>query len=147
MSLKGQMTPEIYQIFTWQLYQCTLNIGKKIEGRKRKLSTVRHQTCIVPSRNYEPSSELLWFVSGVCQNFRQTGQFSYHIILVAWHYINRGFIFSDLFFNFLELKCHGMPCMCPGRETNMFENSFEFSGHGINSHTSTQKYDFSNRYG
>ena len=56
---------------------------KKFEGRKRKLSPVRHQTCIVPSRNHEPSSELLRFVRGVCPNFRQTCQFLYHIILVA----------------------------------------------------------------
>ena len=48
---------------------------KKIEGRKRKLSPVRHQTCIVPSRNHEPSSELLRFVRGVCSDFRQTCQF------------------------------------------------------------------------
>ena len=47
---------------------------KKFEGRKRKLSPIRHQTCIVPSRNHEPSSELLQFVRAVCPNFRQTGQ-------------------------------------------------------------------------
>ena len=29
----------------------------------------------------------------------------------------------------------------------MFENYFQFTAHGIKSHTSTQKYDFSNRYG
>ena len=55
---------------------------KKIEGHKRKLSPIRHQTCVVPSRNHEPSSELLWFVRDVCPNFRQTCQFFYHIILV-----------------------------------------------------------------
>ena len=48
---------------------------KKIEARKRKLSPVRHQACIVPSWNHEPSSELLRFVRGVCPNFHQTGQF------------------------------------------------------------------------
>ena len=47
---------------------------EKNEGRKRKLSPVRHQTCIVPSRNHEPASELLRFVRGVCPNFRQTCQ-------------------------------------------------------------------------
>ena len=45
---------------------------KKIEGRKRELSPVRHQTCIVPSRNHEHSSELLRFVRGVCPNVCQT---------------------------------------------------------------------------
>ena len=52
-----------------------LNIEKNIKGRKRKLSPVHHQMCIVSSRNHEPSSELLRFVRGVCPNFRQTGQF------------------------------------------------------------------------
>ena len=108
---------------------------KKFEGRKRMLSPVRHQTCIVPSRNQEPSSELLRFVRSVCPNVRQTCQFLYHIILVAWHYINQGFMCFWSFFNFLELKCHGTPCMCPCLDTNMFENSFEFNAHGINSHT------------
>ena len=56
---------------------------KFFEGRKRKLYDVRQQTCIVPSRNHEPSSELLRFVRGVCPNFRQTCQFFHHIILVA----------------------------------------------------------------
>ena len=41
----------------------------KVEGRKRKLSPVRHQTCIVSSRNHEPSSELLWFVRVCVQTF------------------------------------------------------------------------------
>ena len=80
MSLEGQMTPEIYQVFTWQLH---VKHSKFFEGRKRKLSPVRHQTCIVASRNQEPSSELLRFVRGVCPKFRQIGQFFYHIILVA----------------------------------------------------------------
>ena len=85
---------------------------KKIEGRKRKLSPVRHQTWIIPSRNHEPSSEMLRFVRVVCPNFRQTGQFFYHIILVAWHYVKQGFMFFwSVFFYFLEFKCHGTPCM------------------------------------
>ena len=112
------------------------------EGCKRKLSPVRHQTCIVPSRNHEPSSELLRFVRGVCPNFRQASQFLYHIILVALHCIKQGLMFFWSFFNFLELKCHGTPCMCPCRETNMFENCFWFTAHGINSHTSTQIWFF-----
>ena len=53
---------------------------------RKKLKAVRrryHQTCIIPSRNHEPSSELLRFVRGACPNFRQTCQIFYHIILVA----------------------------------------------------------------
>ena len=48
---------------------------KKFKGRNRKLSPIRHQTCIIPSRNHEPSSELLRFVRDVFPNFRQTCQF------------------------------------------------------------------------
>ena len=76
---------------------------EKFEGRKRKLSPVRHQTCMVPSRNNEPSSELLRFVRGVCPNFRQTCKFSlphhlggltlhqprFHVFLII-------FLFSEL---------------------------------------------------
>ena len=104
------MTPEIYQIFTWQLH---VKRRKKFEGRKRKVSPVHHQTCIVPSRNHEPSSELLRSVRGVCPNVRQTCQFVYHIILVAWHYINQGFMCSDFFG--IKMPCHSMhtySCIC-----------------------------------
>src|SRR3989337_3607845 len=48
---------------------------KKFEGRKRKLSPVRQQTCIVPSQNHEPSSELLRFVRSVCPNFVKHAKF------------------------------------------------------------------------
>ena len=84
-------------------------MSKKIEGHKRKLSHVCHQTYIVPSRKHEPSSELLRFVRGVCPNFRQTCQFFYHIILVAWHYINQGFmcLWFFLFFG-IKMPCHSM---------------------------------------
>ena len=81
---------------------------KKIEGRTRKLSPVRHQTCIVSFWNHEPSSELLRCVRGVCPNFRQTCQFLYHIILVAWHYSTKVSCVSDFFW---ELKCHVTPCI------------------------------------
>ena len=83
MCLKGQMAPEISPNFYKTVVLVHVKRRKKIEGRKRKLSPVRHQTCIVPSRNHEPSSVLLRFVRGVCPNFRQTGQIFYHIILVA----------------------------------------------------------------
>ena len=83
MSLKGQMTPEIFQNFHMTVVLVHVKRKKKFEGCKRKLSPVRHQTCIVPSQNHDPSSELLRFVRGVCPNVRQTCQFLYHIILVA----------------------------------------------------------------
>ena len=84
---------------------------KKFEGRKRKLSPVRYQTCIVPSRNHEPSSELLRFVRGVCPNFRHTCQF--FTTSSWWHDITPSKVsyFSNHFFIFLELKCHVTPCI------------------------------------
>ena len=85
--------------------------SKIFEGRKRKLSAIRRQTCIVPSRNHEPSSELLRFMRGVCANSHQASQFLYHIILVGWHYTKQGFKFFWWFFIFLELKCHVTPCI------------------------------------
>ena len=101
-------------------YQCTLHV-EIFWSRKRKLSAVRHQTCIVPSRNHEPSSELLRFVRGVFPNVCQTWQFLYHTILVAWHYINQGFMcFWSFFyvFNWNDMSFHAYVCMCPCCETN-----------------------------
>ena len=51
---------------------------KKIEGRKRKLSPVRQQTCIVPCRSHEPSSELLRFVRVCVQTFVKQANFLPH---------------------------------------------------------------------
>ena len=82
---------------------------EKIEGCKRKLSPVCHQTCIVPSRNHEPSSELLWFVRGVCPNFRQTCQFL--TTSSWWHHIKSSKVscFSDNFFFFgMKMPWHSM---------------------------------------
>ena len=122
---------------------------KKIEGRKRKLSPVRHQTCIVPSRNHEPSSELLRFVRGVCTNFGQTCQFFYHIILVAWHYINQGFMCFWFFLFFgIKMPCHSMhtyACVhvvrkiCLKIPSNLLHMEL--------TRTQVHKYDFSNRSG
>ena len=82
---------------------------KKFEGCKRKLSLVRHQTCIVPSRNHEPSSELLRFVRGVCPNFGQTCQIFYHIILVHDITSTKVSCVSDLFLFFgIKMPCHSM---------------------------------------
>ena len=119
---------------------------KKIEGRKRKLSPVRHQACIVPSRNNEPSIELLRFVRGVCPNFRHTCQFFYHIILVASHHIKQGFMFYD-HSKFFEIKMpwhfhacvHAVRPICLKIPSNLLHMEL--------THTQVHKYDFSNRYG
>ena len=52
-----------------------------------------------------------------------------------------------IFFIFLEFKCHGTPCMCPRRETNMFENNPSNLLHMELTRTQVHKYDFPNRYG
>ena len=108
MSLKCQMTPRIFQNFTLQLQQCRLNI-EKIEGRKRKLSPVRHQTCIVPSGNPELSSELLRFVRGVCPNFRQNSNFlAHHLGGMKLHQPRyHVFLIFFLFFG-IKMPCHSM---------------------------------------
>ena len=80
---KSSNDPWKFLVFHMEVVLVDVKHRKKFEGRKRKLSPVQHQTYIVPSRNHEPSSELLRFVRGVCPNFRQTGQFFYHIIFVA----------------------------------------------------------------
>src|SRR6266496_6694975 len=99
---------------------------KKIESRKRKLAPVRHQTCIVPSRNHEPFSELLWFLRGVCPNFRQTSQF--FTTSSWWHDITSTKVscVSDtflIFWNLNDMALNAYICMYPCRENNMFENS------------------------
>ena len=79
---------------------------KKFEGRKRKLSPVRHQTCIVPSRNHEPSSELLWFVKRVCPNFHQTRQF--FTTSSWWHDITSTKVSCVSDFFGIKMPCHSM---------------------------------------
>ena len=115
---------------------------KKIEGRKRKLSPVRQQTCIAPSWNHEPSSELLRFVRGVCPKFRQTGQF--FTTSSWWHDINQArFHVFLIIFNFFGIKMpwHSMlNCVIAVRPICLKIPSNLL-------HISTQKYDFSKRYG
>ena len=80
---------------------------KKIEGRKRKLSPVHHQTCIVPSRNHEPSSELLRFVREGVQTFVKHANF--FTTSSWWHEITSTKV--SCVSVFLEIKCHVTPCI------------------------------------
>ena len=141
------MTPRIFQNFTLQLQQCTLDV-KKIEGHKRKLSPVHHQTSIVPSRNHETSSELLRFVRGVCPNFRQTGQF--FTTSSWWHDITSSKVscFSDhflIFWNKNAMALHACTCVhamrpiCLKIPSNLLHMEL--------TRTQVHKYDFSNRFG
>ena len=74
---------------------------KKIEGRKKKLSPVRHYTCIVPSRNHEPSSELLRFMRGCVQTFVKQANFLPHDLGGMTLHQARFHVFL-IIFNFLE---------------------------------------------
>jgi hypothetical protein len=100
---------------------------------------IKHELFPLGTTSLLVSCSGLWRVC--VQTFVKQANF-YHISLVAWHYIKQGFIFLWSFFNFLELKCHGTPCMCPCRDTTIFENAFYFTAHGINSHTSTPIWFF-----
>ena len=142
MSLKGQTTPEIFQIFTWQLYYCTLNVEKTMKAvRGSYLSfIIKHALFPLRTTSLLVSCSGLWGVR--VQTFVKHANF--FTTSSWWHDITSTKVScaSDHFFYFLELKCHGTPCMCPCLETNMFENSFSFTAHGINSHTSTQIWFF-----
>ena len=148
--LKSSNDPWNFPKFDMTVVLVHVKRRKKFEGHKRKLSPIHHQTCIVPSRNHEPSSELLRFVRGVGPNFRQTCQFLYHIILVAWHYINQGFMcfWSFFYFFWIKMPCHSMhtyACVHVVRPIclKILSNLL----HMELTHTQVHIYDFSNRFG
>ena len=132
------MTPRIFQNFTLQLQQCTLDIEKN-EDRKRELSPVRHQTCSVPSQNHEPSREMLRFVRVCVQTFVKRANFC--TTPSWWHDITSSKVscFPDNFV--LELKCHGTPCMCPCRDTICLKIPSSLL-HMELTRTQVHKYDF-----
>ena len=110
MSLKGSNDPQYFPKFHITVVVVHVRRRKQIEGRKRKLSPVRHQTCIVPSRNHAPSSELLRFVRGVCPNFRQTCQIFLPHHLGGMTLRQPRFHVFLIFFQFFGIKmpCHSM---------------------------------------
>ena len=146
MSSKGQMTPEILQIFTWQLVSVHIThrkLLKAVRGSYLPFIT-KHALFPLGTTSLLVSCSGLW---GLCvQTFFKHANFFYHIILVAWHYIKEGFTFSWSFFNFLELKCHGTPCsvhvmrpICLKIPSNLLHIELN--------RTQVHKYDFLNRYG
>ena len=60
-----------------------------------------------------------------------------HLGAMPWHQA-RFHVFLIIF----EFKSHGSQCLCPSRDTNMFENSFQFTAQDINLHTRTQIWFF-----
>ena len=85
---------------------------KKFEGRKRKLSPVRHQTCIVPSRNHEPSSELLRFVRGVSKLSSNMPNFlPHHLGAMTLHQaMFHVFLIFFIFWNLNAMALHAQLC-------------------------------------
>ena len=95
---------------------------------------IKHALFPLGTTNLLVSCSGLW---GVCvQTFVK--QANFFTTSSWWHDItsSKASCFSDHFLFF------GSPCMCPCCETNMFENCFYFTAHGINSHTTTQIWFF-----
>ena len=83
MSLEGQMTPENLPNFHMTVVLVHVKRRKKLKAVRGSYLTFVIKHALFPSRNHEPSSELLRFMRGVRPNFRQASQFLYHIILAA----------------------------------------------------------------
>ena len=123
---------------------------KKIEGRKRKLSPVRHQTCIVPSRNHEPSGELLRFVrGGGVQTFVK--QANFFNTSSWWHDITStkvSCVSNNFSIFWIKMPCHSMhtyACVhvvrpiCLKIPANLLHMEL--------TRTEVHKYDFLNHFG
>ena len=119
---------------------------KKIEGRKRELSPVRHQTCIVPSRNHEPSSELLRFVTGVSKFSSNRPIFLPHHLGGMTLHQPRFHVFLIFLFFGIKMPCHSMVnCVIAVRSICLKVPSNLL--HMELNRTQVHKYDFSNRDG
>ena len=105
---------------------------------------IRH--ALFPSRNHEPSSELLRFVRGVCPKFRQIGQLfttsswwhditSSKISCFSYHFL----IFWNLNAMTLHACVHAVTPICLKIPSNLLHMEL--------THTQVHKYDFSKRYG
>ena len=124
--------------------KCRINV-KAIRGSYLPF-VIKHALFPLGTTNLLVSCSGLW--GGCVQTFVKQDNFFYHIILVAWHYVKQGFMCFWSFFLFFGIWMAWRSMhVCPDRDTNMFENSFQFTAHGINLYSSSQTYDFSNRYG
>ena len=90
-----------------------LNV-EKIEGCKSKLSPVRHQTCIVPSQNHEPSSEFLRFVRVCVQTLVKHANFLPHHLGGMTLNQARFHVFLIIFYFFgIKMPWHSMHVSMP----------------------------------
>ena len=94
---------------------------RKFEGCKRKLYPVRHQTCIVPSRNPERSSELLRFARNLHESLSQFGQRNYRSMLVPCHGTMPSFMILRRVWDLQEFKNQVYQCFRPSHDAQMFE--------------------------
>ena len=142
MSSKGQMTLEVFQIFTWQLVSVHITRRKKLKAvRGSYLPFVfKHALFPLATTSLLLSCSDLW---GVCvQTFVKQAKFC--TTSSWWHDITSSKVscVSDLFLTFWNLNAMALNALCHSRETNMFENSFQFTAHGIKSQTSAQNMSF-----
>ena len=126
MSLKGQMTPEIFQIFTWQLVSVHITCRKILKTVRGSYLRVIIKHALFPLRTTSllVSCSGLW---GVCvQTFVKRANF--FTTSSWWHDITSSKVscFSDHFLIFW----------------NQNAMALQFNVHGINLHTSTQIWFF-----
>jgi hypothetical protein len=115
------------------------NFLKAIRGSYRPF-VIKHALFPLGTTSLLVSCSGLW---GVCvQTFVKHANF--FTTSSWWHDITSSKVscVSDLFFTFWNLNAMALHALCHSRETNMFENSCQFTAHGINSHTSTQIWFF-----
>ena len=142
MSLKGQMTPRIFE-------KCHITVVVVHVRRRKKLKAVRgsylpfvikHALFPLGTTSLLVSCSGLW---GVCvQSFVNKANF---YTRPSWcHAImsSKASCISDHFWIIWNLNAMALDALCPSRDTNKFEISFQFTAHGINSHTSTQIWFF-----
>ena len=111
MSLKGQITPGIFQIFTWQLVSMHITRRKILKAVRESypMFIIKHALFPLGTTSLLVSCSAFW---GVCvhtflkhANFFTTSSW--------WHDItsNKVSCVSNIFYFLFELKCHVTPCI------------------------------------
>ena len=125
---------------------------------RKKLKAVRGsylpfviKHALFPSRNHEPSSELLRFVRRVSKLSSNMPIFLPHHLGGMTLHQARFHVFLMFFFIFLELKCHVTSCICMHACVHVVRQiCLKIPSsllHMELTRTQVHKYDFSNCYG
>ena len=142
MSLEGEMTPEIYQIFTWQLHAKHRKKLKAVRGSYLPF-VIKHALFPLGTTN------LLASCSGLLRVCVQT--FIKHANFFTtsswWHDITstKDSCVSDLFFG-IKMPWHALHA-CAHALTPICLKSLSNLLHMELTHTQVYRYDFSNRFG